>query len=97
MPKTVVARSFLRITEHAIGFGGFLELLFGLGITGIFIGMMLYCKLPIGAFDFLIRAGVGYPQHFVIVSFIQSYSPSQLRVFNFQPPSMNAPSTRTES
>src|SRR5690606_16981690 len=45
MTKLVVPRTFVRIGEHRVGLGRFLELLLSLGIVLIAIGMMLQRKL----------------------------------------------------
>src|SRR5688572_6530051 len=98
MAETVVAGSFFRIAQHTVRFGSFLKLLFGLGITGILVRMVFNRELPIGAFDFLIRAGADHAQHVVIVSFmIQLYSPSQPAAVSYQPASTNAPSKRAKA
>ena len=46
--ETIIRRPLLRIGQHAVGFGRFLELLFGRLIARIAVRMMLHRQLPIG-------------------------------------------------
>ena len=48
MPEAVVRRALLRIAQDAIGLGGFLELLFGVLIAGIAVGVMRQGELAVG-------------------------------------------------
>ena len=45
----IVGGALLRIAQHAIGFGRFLEFLFGVVIVGIAIRMVFHGQLSVGA------------------------------------------------
>ena len=51
MAEAVVGGALLRIAQDAIGFGGFLEFLFGFVIAGIAVGMKFERKLAIGRLE----------------------------------------------
>src|SRR5438067_6826236 len=67
--EAVVHGSLAGIGEHAISFRGFLELLLGVSVAGIAVGMELQRHLAIGALDFLLAGGADYAQHLVIITF----------------------------
>jgi hypothetical protein len=47
--ELVIATALLGVTKHRVGFGRFLETLFGLMIVRIAVGMVFQRQLPIGA------------------------------------------------
>ncbi len=49
--ELIVALAFVGVGEHLVGFGRFLELLFGLGVAGVAVGVILHRQLAVGAFD----------------------------------------------
>ena len=55
MAEPVIGRALLRITQDTICFGGFLELLFGLAISGIAIRMVLQRKFTVRTLERLDR------------------------------------------
>jgi hypothetical protein len=68
MAEPVIGGAFLRIAQNTIGFGGLLELFFGLVIAGIAIGMKFQCKLAIGSFEDRLVAIAADAEDFVIVA-----------------------------
>ena len=54
MSEPVILSAFLRITEHGIRFGRFLEALFSLMVSWIAVRMVLQREFAISALDFLI-------------------------------------------
>ena len=68
MTEPVVLRALLGLAEHRIGFGRFLEALFGLLVARIAIGMVFQRLLPVGALDFLLAGRAFDDQDFVIVA-----------------------------
>ncbi len=72
MTELVVGGAFLCIGEHRVGFGQFLEFVFGLLVTGIFIGMILNGQATIRLFNFgIARVTVDF-EYFVIITFRQN-------------------------
>src|SRR5581483_8913669 len=69
MPEAVVLCALLRIHQNAVSLGAFLEFLFGAGIIGIAVGMVLQRHLAVGALDLLLAGGAADAQHLVIVAF----------------------------
>src|SRR6266705_366080 len=69
MAVLVIALALLRVTEHAVRFRGFLELLFRFRIAGIAVWMELHGQLTVRALDLLLRGRAGHAQYFVIVAF----------------------------
>ena len=51
MTQLVVARTFVRVGQHRVGLGRFLEFILGLRIALIAIGMMLQREFAIRALD----------------------------------------------
>ena len=68
MTEAVIAGALFGVAQHVIGLGGFLELLFGFGITGVVVGMVAHGQLAVGFFDLLFAGVAFHPQNFVIVS-----------------------------
>ena len=57
MAELVIASAFVRVGQHVVGLGGFLEFFLCLFVAGIFIGMILQSQLAIRLFQ-IIRAGI---------------------------------------
>ena len=51
--EAVVHVALVAVGQHRVGFGGFLEFLFGFLASGIAVRVMLECQLAVGALDFL--------------------------------------------
>ncbi len=69
VPEAIVAGALLGVGEHGIGFAALLELLFGLGIVGIAVGMVLQRELAISALDLLVVRRARDAQDLVVVAF----------------------------
>ena len=70
--EAIVARALLGVGEHGVGLAAFLEALFGLGIIGIAVGMILQRELAVRALDFLIAGRARDAQNLVVVTFHSS-------------------------
>ncbi len=69
MAELVVAGALVGVRQHVVGFGRFLELLLGLFVARVLVGMVLDGRLAVG---FLYLVGVGVlrdAKYFVVVSF----------------------------
>src|ERR1035441_4457383 len=64
----VVGRAFLRIAQNAVSLRRLLEILFGVGVVRIAVGMELEGELAVCALDLRIAGVLADTQHFVIVS-----------------------------
>jgi len=69
MPEAIVGRALIGIHQDIVGFAQLLELLFGLRVARIFVGVKLDRELAVGAFHFLLRRRPRHGQDFVIVAF----------------------------
>jgi hypothetical protein len=69
MAELIVASPLLLIREDFVGFGGLLELLDGVGVARIAVGVILDRQLAIGRSDLLARSVALHSQDFVIVAF----------------------------
>ena len=67
MAVTVVELAFLRIAQHLVGLGGFLELGLRLGIADVAIRMILHGQLAIGLFERVVVGVSRDAQNLVIV------------------------------
>jgi hypothetical protein len=65
----IVYFSFLRVAEHLIGLGGFLELLFRLPVSRVSVRMVLHRQAAVAFLEILFGGGAGYLQNFIITSF----------------------------
>src|SRR5262245_15166642 len=74
MPEAVVDMPFVGGGEHGIGFGRFLELLFGDLVAGIAIGMVLERELAIRALDFLVGGRPRNAEYLVVVAFAHAFA-----------------------
>jgi hypothetical protein len=63
----VVGGALVGIGEDAVGLAAGLELLLGLGVVGITVGMVLHGKLAIRGFDLAVGSGAFDAQQFVVV------------------------------
>ena len=66
--EAVVSGALLRIAQDAIGLAAFLELLFGVGIVGIPIGMKALGELAVSGLQFRIGGLLADTEYFVIIS-----------------------------
>ena len=66
--EAIVARALVGVAEDRVGLGRFLELLFGLLVALIAIGMELERELAIRALDLLIGGGPGDLEDLVVVA-----------------------------
>src|SRR5262249_8447988 len=73
VPETVVGPPFLRILQNVIGFLGLLELLLGVFVARIDVGMELPGEPPVRFFYFSFRSPFGDPQDLVIVPFFHEF------------------------
>ena len=68
VPKAVVSRTFVRIAQDCISFGGFLEFLFRIRIIRIAVRMVLEREFAIRALHLLLGRGASDSEHFVIIA-----------------------------
>ena len=68
MAELVVGRALLAVRQDLVGFLGFLEVLLGLGIVRVAVGVPLHCELAISALDVLFRGVLVHSQHFVVIA-----------------------------
>ena len=80
MAEAVVGGALLRIAQDAIGLGGFLELLLGMLVAGIAVGMMRQGKLAVRGFQHRFVAVPDYTEDFIIVSFGHAHGLISLRL-----------------
>ena len=73
--ESVIVGTACGIAENVVGFRGFLEFLFGLGIVRIMIGMVLERQLSVGVLDLVVRSIPGDAKNFVIVAFAHEIVP----------------------
>src|SRR6185503_4083171 len=69
VPKTVVHAPLFGVGQYGIRLAAFLELLFGVRVVRITVGMVLQRQLAIGALDLLIACAPLDAQYVVIISF----------------------------
>src|SRR6185503_21312209 len=69
MTEAVVARAFITVAENGVGFGGFLEFLFGLLVALVAIGVVLERQPAIRALDFRVGGGAGNLEDLVVIAF----------------------------
>ena len=69
MAILVVGRPFLRIRQDLVGFLGFLEMLFGLGIVRIAVRMEFHGQLAVGLLDLVVGGIAIDTEDFVKVAF----------------------------
>jgi hypothetical protein len=68
MAEAVICAALIGVGEHRVGFARFFEFLFGVGIVGIAVRMVLHRQLAVGALDLLVAGPTLHPQHLVVVS-----------------------------
>ena len=66
--EAIVARALVGVAEDRVGLGRFLELLFGLLVALVAIGMELQRQLAIRALDLLIGGGPGDLEDLVVIA-----------------------------
>ncbi len=69
MAVAVVPLALGLVGEDFVGFGGFLELLLGLGVAGVFVRMELQGELPVRLLDLFLGGVALDPEDFIIVTF----------------------------
>ena len=69
MSEAVVASTLLVVADNFVGLGRFLELVDGLLVTLIPVGVILQCQLLVGLLDLFATCVARDSQHFVIVAF----------------------------
>ena len=73
MTILVISRALLSIRKDLVGFLGFLEMLFGLGIVRIAIRMVFHGQLAVGLLDFFFRGVAVDAVNVVKVAFCHEY------------------------
>jgi hypothetical protein len=69
----------LRVLERVVGFGNFLELVLGLGVSRIAVRVILHGQLAIGGFEARRVAGLFNPEHGIEIGFAHETSLSLYR------------------
>ena len=67
--ELVVTRLLVGIAQHAVRLGSLLELLLGLFVTGVFVGVVLYSLFAVGFLYVACRCIPVNAKHFIVVSF----------------------------
>ena len=70
--KLVVGGPLLGVSQHFIGFRGFLEFIGRVGIILVAIRMIFHRHSLVGFLDFALVGSLGNPEHFIIISFRHS-------------------------
>ena len=66
--ELIVALALVGVTQHVIGLGQLLELLLGLLIPGVLIGVVLDGELAIGLLQLVGRSALAHPEYLVVIS-----------------------------
>lgn len=66
--EAVIVGAAFGIAQHVVGFRGFLELLFRLGIVRIVVGMILERQFSVGVLYLVVRSISGDAQNFIIIA-----------------------------
>ena len=74
MAEPVVARPLVAIREDRVGLGGLLELLLGVLVALVAIGMVLKRQLAIRALDLLIAGVLRNAEDLVVVPFAHAFA-----------------------
>ena len=69
MAVAVVQFAFFGVSEYCVSFAALLEFFFRVRIVRIAVGMVLHCKLAVGALNLLISRPTLHTQYFVVISF----------------------------
>ncbi len=69
MPVKVVEFSFLGVPQNLIGFGGLFEIVLGLPVTWVSVGVVLKGEFSVGLLDFILGRLTGDTQDLLVVSF----------------------------
>ena len=69
MAEAIILGAFLRVREDLVSLVALLELLFGLAVAGIPIGMMLNSQAAVGFFDLVVIRAARNAEQFVIIAF----------------------------
>ena len=67
--ELVVAGALLLVGEDGMGFGDFFELLFGVFVAWVFVGVVFEGELTVGLLDFVIGGVLGDAEYFIIITF----------------------------
>ena len=68
MTEAIVAGALVAVAEDRVGFGRFLEFLFGLLVARVAIGMVLQRQLAIRALDLLLGGRAGDLEDLVVIA-----------------------------
>ena len=68
MSELVVPGAPLRVAQHLVGFGGFLEAHLGALVAGIAVGMVLERELAVGLLDLVLARRARDAEHLVVVA-----------------------------
>ena len=68
MTELVIGGAFLSVREHFVGFLGFLEVGFGLGVVGVAIRMVFHGQLAVGLFQLIVGRIAVDAERFVVVA-----------------------------
>jgi hypothetical protein len=66
--EAVVLGALVRVGQDGVGLRGLLELLLGLGIVGIAVGVVLEREAPVGLLQVLAARAAGDAEHLVVVA-----------------------------
>ena len=66
--ELVVGLALLIISKHLVGLGSFLELLLGLGVSGIPVGMVFDSQLSVSFLNVFFGGRFLYPQNLIVIS-----------------------------
>ena len=68
MTELVVALALLWIAQYVIGLSKLLELLFGLLVPGILVGVIFDGELAVGLLQLFGRSTLSYAKDFIVIS-----------------------------
>ena len=66
--EAVIVGTALRIAEHIVGLGRFLELLLRFGIVRVVVGVILQRQFAVGALDLIFRGVFGNAKDLIIIA-----------------------------
>ena len=69
MSELVVALTFFRVAKYVVGLCNLLELLFGVLVPWVLVGVVLYRQFAEGFLDFFVRSCSLDAKYFVIILF----------------------------
>src|SRR6266850_79549 len=77
MAEPVVAGALLLVGQDGVGLGRFLELLLGVLVAGVAIGVMLHGELAVGLLDLGLTGLAPDPEHLVVVALLHRSAPDR--------------------